>query len=296
MFDSPDSTALWVTCLAAGVCLAAAAFWLFTTLDGLPPEDRRFRQAAPLAFRLAWPLIRFVDFHLASHLPERLAGLFARWLRMAGLDTALTASEVASAALCAACAAALAADVAFFGTSGLALGPALGLGVLGALYPIAWLRRRIQERHRAILKHLPDMLDFITLCIQAGRSIQGAVAEAVSKGPAGPLRDELQRMLGDLHAAVPWIEALRALALRVNEPSVSNMVAAVVTASTAGSSLGPILRDQADQRRQERFSRAETLAAQAPFKLLAPLVLCIMPCTFIVIGFPVVMKFIRLGF
>jgi tight adherence protein C len=59
--------------------------------------------------------------------------------------------------------------------------------------------------------------------------------------------------------------------------------------------LGPILRAQGDQRRTERFLRAEKLAMEAPVKMLGPLILCIFPCTFIVIGFPIAMKFMKSG-
>jgi tight adherence protein C len=62
-----------------------------------------------------------------------------------------------------------------------------------------------------------------------------------------------------------------------------------------GSSLGPVLRAQADQRRIERFQRAEKLAMEAPVKMLGPLILFIFPCTFVVIGFPIVMKFLASG-
>jgi tight adherence protein C len=63
-----------------------------------------------------------------------------------------------------------------------------------------------------------------------------------------------------------------------------------------GSSLGPILRTQSDQRRTERFQRAEKLAMEAPVKMLAPLIMFIFPCTFVILGFPIVLKFLGSGF
>jgi tight adherence protein C len=68
-----------------------------------------------------------------------------------------------------------------------------------------------------------------------------------------------------------------------------------VQAEQMGMSLGPILRAQAEQRRNERFARAEKLAMEAPVKLLFPLIAFIFPCTFVVLGFPIAMKFIHAG-
>ena len=62
-----------------------------------------------------------------------------------------------------------------------------------------------------------------------------------------------------------------------------------------GASLGPVLRTQADQRRTERFQRAEKLAMEAPVKMLGPLIMFIFPCTFVVIAFPIVVKFLGSG-
>jgi tight adherence protein C len=119
--------------------------------------------------------------------------------------------------------------------------------------------------------------------------------QAVAKGPKGALRDEFMRVLRDIRAGKPRAEALRAKATRLNEPSINSFVTAVVQAESLGMSLGPVLRAQADQRRTERFLRAEKLAMEAPVKMLFPLIAFIFPCTFIVIGFPIVMKFLSLG-
>jgi tight adherence protein C len=69
----------------------------------------------------------------------------------------------------------------------------------------------------------------------------------------------------------------------------------MVQGELTGSSLGPILRAQSDQRRSERFQRAEKMAMEAPVKMLGPLVMFIFPCTFVVIGFPIVVKFLSSG-
>ena len=173
------------------------------------------------------------------------------------------------------------------------------VATLGALfgwyYPAIWLRDRLGLRRRELLKTLPFYLDIITLCVEAGLNMSGAINQAVAKGPKGALREEFQRVLRDIRAGKPRATALRDMAGRLNETSVTNFTIAVIQAESMGMSMGPILRAQADQRRIERFLRAEKLAMEAPVKMLFPLIAFIFPCTFIVLFFPIVMKFMDSG-
>ena len=79
----------------------------------------------------------------------------------------------------------------------------------------------------------------------------------------------------------------------MDAPPVTSLVAALVQAETSGGSLSGVLRAQSEQRLNERFARAEKLALEAPVKLLAPLILCIFPCTFLVLAFPVVIRLLE---
>jgi tight adherence protein C len=135
----------------------------------------------------------------------------------------------------------------------------------------------------------------ITLCVEAGLNLQGAMNQAVQKGPKGVMRDELQKVLRDIRAGKQRAEALRAMAERLGEASISNLVTSLIQAESLGMNLGPVLRAQSEQRRSERFLRAEKLAMEAPVKMLLPLIAFIFPCTFIVLGFPIAMKFLALG-
>jgi tight adherence protein C len=98
-----------------------------------------------------------------------------------------------------------------------------------------------------------------------------------------------------VRAGKPRIDALRSFSDRMNEPAVTHLVSAFAQADALGMNLGPILRAQSDQRRAERFARAEKLAMEAPVKLLFPLIAFIFPCTFAVLAFPIAMKFIQMG-
>jgi tight adherence protein C len=173
---------------------------------------------------------------------------------------------------------------------------ALFLGaILGGLLPVARLRDRAQSRQRWMLRQLPFFLDLITMSVEAGLNLGAAFAQAVDRGPSGPIRDEFAHLLRDMRAGRSRDEALRALASRVQMPAMSNLVAALASAHKQGVRLGPILRAQAEQRRAERFLRAEKLAMEAPVKMLLPLALFIFPGTFAVLLFPVISRLMAEG-
>lgn len=298
MSDLSFNPALWVPLLLGlGVGLGAMLIcWLLLrSMTVVPPEDRSYRDAPPSGFRLLWWPIRWLAHHIAPRLSDKLRTELQTRLRLAGLDFALLPEQL----LAAKCVGGLlAAAVAAWLLQAFGLRPGWGVllaGLGGYAFPSIWLRDRTQLRKRDTLKTLPFMLDIITLCVEAGLNLNGALAQAVAKGPAGPLRDEFSRVLRDVRAGRPRLDALRTLADRMNEPAITNFVSALVTAERMGMNLGPILRAQAEQRRSERFARAEKLAMEAPVKMLFPLIAFIFPCTFVVIGFPIAMKFLHMG-
>jgi len=167
--------------------------------------------------------------------------------------------------------------------------------VLGAWWPERWLRLKRIARERALLRHLPFVLDLLTLSVESGASLAAALSHAAEKGPEGPLRDEIRRTLQEVRSGVSRAEALRGMALRIDLPAIANWVAAMISAQQQGSSLGPVLRAQADQRREERFLRAEKAAMKAPVKMLFPLLVFIFPCTFLLLFFPVAVRLVQEG-
>jgi tight adherence protein C len=117
----------------------------------------------------------------------------------------------------------------------------------------------------------------------------------MEKGPAGPLRHEFFMVVRDLRSGLPRADALRRMESRLQMLEITSFVGAVIQAEKMGARLGTALRAQAEQRRVERFQRAEKLAMEAPVKLIGPLMMFIFPVTFIVIGFPIAMKFMQSG-
>lgn len=161
--------------------------------------------------------------------------------------------------------------------------------------PNVWLMEVIKKRQITLLKALPFFIDLLKISIESGSNIQGALQYAVSYGPAGPLRYEFSRVLSDIKGGRPRVEALQSMAKRLDSMAITHLVAAISSVERQGGSLVGILQSQAEQRRNERFSAAETAAMKAPVKLIFPLVAFIFPGTFIVLFFPVVVRIFQEG-
>lgn len=282
--------------LAVGLSFALAAWVISRLAAAVPAQDRTWYDTPPLGYRLFWWPVQWLAHYLSPWLPIARATILLTRLRIAGIDYALSPAQYLAGRLLWGL---------ILGSVGLWLAatfelppvwPALLGFLMGFAYPAIWLRDRIEVRRRQALKSLPFMLDLITLCVESGLNLTGAIQQAVDKGPTGALKDEFARLLRDVRAGKPRSDGLRELASRMDMPAVSSFVATLIQAEATGMSLGPILRAQADQRRIERFARAEKLAMEAPVKMLFPLIFFIFPCVFAILLFPIVMKFMASGF
>ncbi len=281
--------------MSLGLSAAGLCYSLLRWIDAVPPPDERFRDRPPWGFRIAWWPIRWLAHYLSIVLPNEWQRRGQLRMVSAGLDYALTGAQWwAALALVGVGAGALGALLALAFRVSAHWGAVLG-AVLGVQILRLWLKDRIALRRSDTVKSLPFFLDLVTLCVEAGLNLNSALAQAVARGPHGPLRDELQRVLRDVRAGKSRADALRAFADRMRNASVAYLVTALIQAEATGMSLGPVLRAQAEQRRAERFALAEKRAMEAPVKMLLPLIGFIFPCTFIVLGFPVAMKFMQTG-
>lgn len=246
----------------------------------------RSTQGLPALLRLLLPVAMPLADLLGPRLPLRLREGLQHRLRRAGLDEELLPQHWSAVLLVAATSAGVISAAAF--------GPvaAVFAAVAGACLPVAWLRDRMTRRRNEVIRDLPVYLDMVTLSLEAGGSLGVALKVATERAPESALRAAFLRAQGDLRAGRSRAEALTALADRLDVPAVRPLVAALVQSESTGTSLATVLRAQADQRMEERFARAERLALEAPVKMLAPLVLCIFPCTFIILGFPLLMRFL----
>lgn len=282
---------------AVGLAFALVAWLVSKAISNVPGENRQYKDRPPIGFKLVWLPIQWISHFVAPVMRASSHQSHLIKLRQAGLDYSLSPSQFLASRLVLAL---LMGTIFFwvvgsFDSANIYLQGALFGSLFGYFYPVIWLNDRLAKRKSELLKTLPFFLDIITLCIEAGLNLQGAINQAVGNGPKGVMRDEFQRVLRDIRAGKSRAESLRAMADRLNEASIANFATAVIQSESMGMNLGPVLRAQADQRRSERFLRAEKLAMEAPVKMLFPLIAFIFPCTFIVLFFPIVMKFMNSG-
>lgn len=277
---------------------AAGTAWLaWVLLSPLLREERQAARAMPWWWRVAWPWIAAV---------APLAGPLCAWQWRLRLDRAIERAAlprgVGYAHIAALCASAAVAAGGMAAAVALALTPpgsvawlhwAVVAALAAGLAPTMWLKGLGSQRCRAIERDLPFVFDMMTLCVEAGLSVQGALQVSAQSGPPGVLREALADALAEMRAGVSRTTAIKTLAERSNSAVARNWAAALAQAEALGTSLGPVLRAQAAQCRSDRHTRAEQLAMQAPVKMLLPLIGCIFPCTFIVLAFPIVVQLLQ---
>jgi tight adherence protein C len=277
--------------IVAGLALALGMVAIYGLMKDLGTADTTYRDRPPPGFRLAWPLVNVMGNTFGELLGEERLKQITQRLNQGGQSYALTPQQFFGGKIVSML---VACGAAWWGSSG-SWGWTVGAMAFGFMYPDLWLRDHTKARNLKILKALPFMLDIVTLSIESGLNLTSGLAQAVDKCKPGPLTVEVNRVLRDVRAGKQRVEALRDFADRLDYAPISSLVSALVQGELMGSSLGPVLRAQSDQRRIERFQRAEKLAMEAPVKMLGPLIMFIFPCTFIVLGFPIVMKYLQSG-
>lgn len=155
--------------------------------------------------------------------------------------------------------------------------------------PDVWVWSAVNARRLTIRRALPDMLDMLTISVEAGLGFDQAVAKLVSNS-TGPLAEEFARMLKEIQAGIDRSTAYRHLAERTDAPEVATFVTSMVQADVFGISVANVLRTQAKEMRVKRRQHAEEIAQKAPVKIVFPLVLCILPATLIVILGPALVQ------
>lgn len=161
----------------------------------------------------------------------------------------------------------------------------------------AGLRRSLGRRRRraAIERDLPGMLDWLALSVEAGEGFAQALDRIAARLAPGPLREELGRLGADIQTGMPRRAALKLLSRRADVPALSSLCALLIQADVLGTGIGAVLRSVSGRLRTERFARAERRGVIAAQKALLPLILCIMPTTFIVVFGPLIVRLVTEG-
>jgi tight adherence protein C len=166
--------------------------------------------------------------------------------------------------------------------------------VIGYYFPILWIKSKISRRQDSILKSLPDALDLLTICVEAGLGFDQAMGKVYEKWD-NELAIGFGRVLREIQLGKMRRESLREMSNRMEVPDVTAFVAAIIQADQLGVSMTKILRVQADQMRVKRRQRAQEKAHEAPVKMMIPMVFLIFPSLWIVLLGPAVLRILDSG-
>ncbi len=248
----------------------------------------------PFSERVLRPAIERLGTLLSRSTPQKARQDLLNRLELAGRPANLTPEDFAAVRLVAA---------AVFGAIGLLLGFLLGGGlyliisfvvgvILGYYVPVLWLKQKVDGRKSEIQKGLPDALDLLVICVDAGLGFDAALARVTDKYK-NALSELLSKALREVSLGRPRLEALDEMGRNSGVEDLHNFIQAVIQSEQFGTGIGKILRIQADEMRRKRRQRAQERGAQATLKMMLPMVGCIFPTLWIVLLGPAVLILMR---
>lgn len=270
---------------------AIASVALTGRVSDLTVDMRSLEMAESSSERLLMPLVRMLTGVGRMFTPQANLALWQRDLLMAGLTNRLSVTDFLGIR-------ALVGTIlgvgAFFifsaNTNGL---PALLFSlvpfIIGLYLPIFWLKGQVTKRQKAIGRAMPDALDMMSICVDAGLGFEAAIQKVAWQWD-NPLTEEFRRVITEIRVGVSRVDALRHLVTRTNVPDIASFVAVLVQADQLGIAIKDVLHTQAEQMRVKRRQRAQESAQKAPLKMLFPLVFFIFPAMFAVILGPAIPK------
>ena len=305
---------LWVAIIVAVIVITAVVLIIVgirDTRDVDPLFDRMAEYAArgeitdleeielsqPLTERIVFPIARKLGGLALRFTPQNAIQQTAHKLEMAGnpgrLDpTIFWALRVAGLSLGAVLffVATIAPEGSFLEGRGLLIG--IPAAAMGFFLPELWLGGRISKRQTDVRKAMPDALDLLTICVEAGLGFDGAMAKVYEKWE-NEVGRAFGRVIREIQLGKLRRDALKDMADRLGVPEMTSFIAAVIQSEQLGVSLAKVLRIQADQMRIKRRQLAEEQAHKAPIKMLIPMALLIFPSICIVLMTPAILMLMQ---
>lgn len=261
---------------------------------GETPDLRELELSQPFADRVIYPLARNLGELAMRFTPQNAMNSISRRLELAGTSARVDPTMILALQLV--IGVTFAAIVVLVSSLGAANWPAgrtilLGLvfGFLGFYFPQLWLTSKINNRQKEIRKAMPDALDLLTICVEAGLGFEAAMARVAEKWQS-ELSLSFARAIQEIQLGKVRREALRDMADRIGLAEMTSFVAAVIQSEQLGVSLSKVLRIQSDQMRVKRRQLAEEAAHKAPLKMLIPMTLLIFPSLIIVLMTPAALR------
>ncbi len=251
-------------------------------------EEQKEQALDPgLRSRILKPLIKRVSQWLSARTPQQAKDGLRKQLLMAGNPGHLQASEFMAVKL-------LLTVGIFFIMFFLPVSFPIVLVItaLSWFAPTLYLRQKVTQRQLAISLAIPDVLDLLTVSVEAGLGFDAAIAKVVEKLD-GPLAQEFQRTLHEIRIGKPRRDALRNLSNRTGVAYLQGFVASIIQADQLGVSIGKVLRIQSNEIRRQRRQKAEEAAMKAPVKMLFPLVIFVFPSLFIILLGPALLSILN---
>lgn len=274
-------------CASAGIGVFCISLFLFRLLEQLEIEKRETPRQLPLMFKMLIPFTGNVEGIVKSPFFDTSRKMAGEHILMAGYDQLIDEYQFVGVQVLLSMA-----GLFFVVLFSIAKQPVLGVLFLSILYlyPKIWLKGIVRKRHHEIQRALPNVLDLLTLSVEAGKDFLTSLRDILARRRRDALGEELERTFREIQLGKQRRVALKELSKRVQQPDLSNVLNSIVQADELGVSIGQILRIQGDQLRGKRFNRAEKLANEAPVKILFPLVLFILPSVIIILMGPLILK------
>lgn len=165
--------------------------------------------------------------------------------------------------------------------------------LLGVSFPLLWLRDKALQREKKLIRELPNALEIISLCCEAGLSLEQGMDQYFKNTKPGPLREEFGGVLEQTRSGSNRKNAFEAAQKRLDLMDFSLFVTSLVHAERFGTGIAKTLRQLSLTMRDKQTQRAEKAVQEIPVKMLLPLILFIMPVTFLIIFGPILLQFLQ---